>query len=276
MEKIALRKSMRRIKCLVGIIVITVAAAIWAQAQDFIWYINNGTVAIKFYTGSGSDVTIPDEIGGVPVARIEQFAFSSATSMTNLTLGKNITSLAVTAFDLCNSLRTITVDALNPVYRSVAGVLFDISQTTLVRYPSGKSGAYTIPDTVTRVGGYAFSGCLGLTSITIPNGVTHFEDFAFYACPNLTSVTITDTISNFGDHTFHSCTGLTNVIFPGSLTRIGAFAFCLSSAGNGGLGFDFCRSSHSVMDASAAADSIRRPQFWRANQRVRFRDLLGS
>ena len=52
----------------------------------------------------------------------------------------------------CTSLTAITVDAANPAYSSVDGVLFDKSQTTLLQYPDGKAGAYTIPDSVTSIG----------------------------------------------------------------------------------------------------------------------------
>jgi hypothetical protein len=53
------------------------------------------------------------------------------------------------------------------------------------------SGDVTIPETVTyngkpyavtSIGGMAFYGCSGLTSITIPNSVTSIGDFAFSGC----------------------------------------------------------------------------------------------
>ena len=79
----------------------------------------------------------------------------------------------------CPLLGAITVDASNPAYSSVAGVLFNKSQTTLLRCPEGKSGSYTIPNGVTSIGGYAFSRCSGLTSVTLPTSVTSIGDRAF-------------------------------------------------------------------------------------------------
>ena len=80
------------------------------------------------------------------------------------------------------------MEALNSVYSSVDGVLFNKSQTTLIQYPGAKPEAYTIPNSVTSIGDYAFSGCTSLTSVTIPNSVTSIGDSAFYGCTSLSAI----------------------------------------------------------------------------------------
>jgi hypothetical protein len=87
----------------------------------------------------------------------------------------------------------IDVSVDNPNYSSVDGVLFNKDQTTLMQYPQGKSGAYAIPDSVTRIGFYAFYRCTNLTSITIGNGVTSIGEWAFRFCRSLTSITFLGT-----------------------------------------------------------------------------------
>lgn len=47
----------------------------------------------------------------------------------------------------------------------------------------------TIPDSVTSIGAYAFSGCSGLTSVTIPDSVTRIGEWAFLFCNNLQEIT---------------------------------------------------------------------------------------
>ena len=96
----------------------------------------------------------------------------------------------------------ITVDALNSVYSSVDGVLFNKSQTTLIQYPGGKAGSYTIPNSVTSIGDCAFDGCTSLTSVTIPNSVTSIGDCAFDYCTSLTSVTIPSSVTNIEGYAF--------------------------------------------------------------------------
>ena len=81
---------------------------------------------------------------------------------------------------------------------------------------------------VTRIGGCAFYGCSGLTSITIPNSVTSIGDYAFNNCSKLTSVTIPNSVTSIGNYAFSDCYGLTSVTIPNSVTSIGssAFAYC--------------------------------------------------
>ena len=54
---------------------------------------------------------------------------------------------------------------------SATGVLFNQSQTTLIQYPGGKAGSYTIPNSVTIIGSSAFHSCTNLTSVTISNSI---------------------------------------------------------------------------------------------------------
>ena len=78
---------------------------------------------------------------------------------------------------------------------------------------------------VTSIGGWAFYGCSGLTSITIPNSVTSIGYSAFYGCSGLTSITIPNSVISIGDDAFRDCAGLTSVNIPNSVTSIGNSAF---------------------------------------------------
>ena len=57
----------------------------------------------------------------------------------------------------------------------------------------------TIPDSVTSIGRWAFSGCTGLTSITIPDSVISIGENAFSGCTGLTSITVSP-----GNKVYHS------------------------------------------------------------------------
>jgi hypothetical protein len=122
------------------------------------------------------------------VTYIGESLCSWCSSLTNVTLGSGVTSIGEPAFNNCTNLRGINVETNNPVYSSVSGVLFDENQTTLIEYPGGKFGSYSIPNSVTSIGAFAFISCTSLASITIPNSVTYIGDAAFQDCTSLTSV----------------------------------------------------------------------------------------
>ena len=105
-----------------------------------------------------------------------------------------------------------------------------------------------IPDSVTSIGGHAFSDTPWLEAkqkenplvivnnilidgstcsgdIVIPDSVTSIGDWAFYQCYDLTSITIGNSVTSIGVGAFNQCHGLTSVIIPESVTSIGNGAF---------------------------------------------------
>ena len=85
-----------------------------------------------------------------------------------------------------------------------------------------------IPNSVTKIGQFAFYSCEELTDVRIPNSVKSIGGYAFYHCQKLTSVTISNSVNSIGTHAFKDCKNLTNVFIPNSVNTIGkgAFQYC--------------------------------------------------
>jgi hypothetical protein len=149
--------------------------------------IPNSVTSIGIAAFSGciglTSVTIPNS-----VTSIRDRAFYGCSGLTSVTIPNSVTTIGDMVFYLCSGLTSIDVDASNPNYSSVNGVLFNKLQNTLRQYPSGKIGDYTIPNSVTTIGYAAFASCIGLTSITIPNSVTSIRYYAFDGCSGLTEL----------------------------------------------------------------------------------------
>lgn len=209
--------------------------------------IPNGITRIEVGTFSECDslkkVTIPDSVKSIgksafkscssltsimipdSVTSIEDSAFNNCYSLTNVTIGDGVTSIGDSVFEHCSSLTEIIVSANNGVFSSVEGVLFNKDRSTLICVPNGKSGAYMIPDSVTKIENKAFKNCGVLTDVTIPSGITSISERAFEYCQSLKSVTIPDSVTSIQDAAFAVCSSLTSVTIPESVTSVGGAAF---------------------------------------------------
>ena len=165
-----------------------------------------------------TSVTIPDS-----VTSIGSGAFGGCTGLTSVTIPDSVTSISSSAFGGCSGLVTITVDSNNSTYDSrnnCNAIIETVTNTLIVGCKNT-----VIPNSVTSIGGSAFSTCYSLTSVTIPSSVTSIGDYAFQSCTSLTSVTIPNSVTSIGGSAFGSCRSLTSVTIPDSVTSIGSYAF---------------------------------------------------
>ena len=180
-----------------------------------------------------SSYTIP-----AGVDRVNKDAFFNCTNLTSITIpdGMNC-KIEPDAFSGSTRLTEFIVETKNVSYSVEDGVLFNANKTTLVLYPNGKVGDYTIPDGVKTIETKAFQNCNGLAHVTIPASVKSegtsssyvpgLGYYAFSGCTGLTKVTFKEgnTLDGIAEGVFANCTALTEIHLPESITSIGRQAF---------------------------------------------------
>ena len=226
--------------------------------------LSDGTAKITQYEGFDPDAVVPAVIDGYTVSMIGNLAFGNGmVSITSVTLPDTITTLEDNAFFYCRDLTSVTIPASvtsigrsvfattgeskltainvapeNPSFTSRDGVLFDRSGETLLAFPGGKSGSYTIPSGTRIIDEHAFYTASKVTSVTFPSTVTTIRKGAFESCYALRTVSLASGLKIIGDNAFRHSNKLHFVTIPASVTAVGKEAFYASASRIRFLGAD--------------------------------------
>ncbi len=128
----------------------------------------NGTCVLRAL-GECRDacVVIPEYApNGDRVTEIAEGAFYEAESVTAVQIPAGVERIGPRAFAACKHLVYLSVDAANPYYCDVDGVLYSADKKTLLQYPPMRAGSTaTILPEVTEILEMAFYNCTYLRSI---------------------------------------------------------------------------------------------------------------
>lgn len=147
--------------------------------------IDDQRAVITDYTGTESEISVPETLDQYLIVGIGQEAFAWTRSLTTVKIPNSITTIGEEAFMNCENLQSIN-----------------------------------LTNHITNIGDGAFHGCEKLKSIVIPDSITTIAASTF-ALSGLESITLPNTITSIGEYAFEGCENLTGITLPDGLEEIG-------------------------------------------------------
>jgi hypothetical protein len=176
---------------------------------------SDGTFATCIGIGDAieTDIKIAGKYEGAPVTRIKMQAFKNS-SITSVVIPSSITDIEYYTFDGCTRLKGVYIS--------------DLEKWCKINFASNRSNPLcntpnlyldnelltelNIPNTITKIGSYAFFGAMCLTSINIPTSVTAFGYQSFTKC-GFSNVAIPNSITSIPSYLFYYCSNLKRLDF---------------------------------------------------------------
>lgn len=175
-------------------------------------YTSNGDMVDGLGTVTHKDIIIPSKINGNDIIGIEENAFLES-DITSVYIPDSIVKINDFAFSTCTSL----VDIRFPDKLTTVGTAVFIDCVLLA--------SIELPENITTLGMLMFYGCTSLTSVTIPSSVTNLPDATFAVCSQLETVNLSDGLLSIGEGAFAECTSLVSIELPNSVTNIDTHLF---------------------------------------------------
>jgi len=162
-------------------------------SEGLIFEIGLKKCSVIGYTGTDTEVIIPEYYNGLPVFYINFDAFSGCETITSVKIPSTVGVIQERAFKDCINLEYVEMS-----------------------------------ENLVLLGGYAFYGCEKLKSIEIPYEIFYINSYTFYNCKALTEINLHNNVQYIGEHAFHG-TALTSVEIPESVIFINTpFSNCES------------------------------------------------
>ena len=157
------------------------------------------------------------------VTTIEKDAFMNCKSLAKIEIPASVSNLLPSSG--CTALRDIEVSEANSNYSSDNGVLLNAQQTNILWFPMGKQGEYSLPNTITSIGNYAFKEC-SIETFILPDNMNEIGQGAFMDS-KVKEVKLPANLKRIPTSTFQGCKQLKVVRIGSKTEAISDYAFDL-------------------------------------------------
>lgn len=153
-------------------------------------------VEILRLRGRAAEIRIPEEVAGMPVTAVAERAFAAAGEAPEAKAADERPAL--------------------------------LSFCTGGEAPAGEGQALkrlSLPDSVRRIGAYAFADCTALERLRLPAGLEALPEHMLDGCTALERLSLPPGLEEIGGYVFYNCRALRALELPEGVRKIGAYAF---------------------------------------------------
>lgn len=196
-------------------------------------YLDDGTISLGSYSGSGQQVVIPNEVEGKMVTVIQADTFANHEEILKVVIPDSVIEIGDNAFTNCSNIESVK---LGTGIKKIGSYAFGMNLKTL-DLPEGLEeigrAAFSglsdleelnIPSSLNEINRGVFLGC-GIESLVIPGNIKKIGVQAFCKCQNLKSVELKEGVEIIKEGAFEKCELLESVIIPSSVNTIEEYAF---------------------------------------------------
>lgn len=248
--------------------------------EGLIYQFNGTTSEVIGYNGVSTTVFVPASYAGTTVTGIANRAFAGRTDITFVSLGKNISSIGIGAFDGCTALDEVV---LPNGLQLIGENAFRSTALTNVTLPDGLvaigAGAYeNVALTSIKMpfiggsqntskgylayifGGYSFGANrtkvpASLKTVILSGACTSIPANAFDGCSSIEKIVVGDSVKFIGANAFRG-TSIREIYLPKSCTNVFEGTLAASPFTNGGAGITIVTNAEEEDVASSIYEII--------------------
>lgn len=175
-----------------------------------------------------TEVSLPATVSDIP-----QYAFNGCSNLTKVA-ATGIKSIQYSAFGDCKVLTDLDISNATSIasyaFRDCnkfcpAQLSADLTKLESYAFSNTAIKEVTIPNGITNINPYVFSGCKNLIKVVLPENLQTISSNVFADCTNLTDIQLPEGLTTIANSAFSNCQSLPELIIPESVTSIEMYAF---------------------------------------------------
>ena len=172
-----------------------------------------------FYGSSVSELSLDNEL-----TTIGSSAFENCKSLSSITIPENVNTIGTKSFANCDVLKTVNY---NSKAASSTGNIISVLWSNATIFANSPVERIIIGQNVESIPGFVFARMSTVKTVDFSSAsnLRSIGTYAFVNDSSIESVSLPEGLTSLGTYAFSGCSGISSLVLPESLTSIGNYAF---------------------------------------------------